>query len=409
MGNASAQGNQVKGECLLVVLITFIILLLQGNALAQDTSGGSWQSSTPDTKADTQFEIQGTINPSQAFISQVAWVDNDRFLSLAITPEGAEVWRTSYDFPRPERFMSQQFLTEHICPPEYIHSLKFQVSPGKDYIFFAWQGPGGVLQHTLVDISSAPSFRLKRFSLPPGMQVSYVSFSPDDTIVALGHDPYRKDCGISLLAIDLTSGQENWRIESHTLNFINNLWWSHPASGPSKLFASAQVYEGNFTDRAAHFTIDPQDGEVTPDTSLNGVIIGAEALWGKAWCSETRPGTEFPFSLNAEIPGTAVPLQVPLSSQIRDMQMLSDPGRVLISNTLDGITYQLWLVDLAKGDKYRVDRDCAEFALSTNDTLLVRGSQANQLRVYKLEIPGSSPSTIIDTDTGESVGVVGLP
>ncbi len=405
MGKAAAQHNLLMRMCWLAVLAIAYVSLVQGLAFAQDNSGGSWQTGLNGQKPDTQFSLQGSINPSLAFVSQVAWVDNDRFLSLAITPEGAEVWRTSYEFPRPERFMSQKFLTQNICPPEYIHSLKFQVSPGKNYIFFSWQGRGDVLAHALVDISRAPSFRLKRFSLPPGMQVAFASFSPDDSLIVLGHDSFRQDCGISLLTINLTTGTENWRMKSHRLNFVSNLWWSNPANGANKLFASAKVFEGNFAERTSFFTIDPQNGEVAANAELDGVIIGAEALWGRTWVSETTPGTEFPFSLTAEIPGAAVQLQVPLSSPVVDMQVLSDPGRVLVSNSSDGSITQLWLVDLASGDKFRVDEDCAEFSLSPNDTLLVRGSRVNQLRVYKLEVPGSRPSTPIYTETGDSVGV----
>ena len=409
MGNPTKQDNRVVCKARQLALFTSLIMLVQGNALAQDLPGGSWQSTPSDQRSKTQFNLQGSINPSQAFISQIAWVDNDRFLSLALLPEGAEVWRTSFEFPRPERFMSHEFLTQHICPVEYLHSLTLQVSPGKNFIFFAWEGQGGVLAQALVDISQAPKFRLKRFSPPLGMQVSFASFSPDDTQLILGHDPYRQDCGFSLLAINLTSGLEDWRIESHSLNFVNKLWWSHPAAGPRRLFASAGVYAGNFSERTGYFSINPETGVVTPESGRSGIILGAEALWGTAWCVATKPGTEFPYSLNAQIPGTAVQLQVPLSSQIRHMRLLADPGRVLISNTLDGVIYQLWLVDLTTGDKFRVDKDCAEFVLSTGDTLLVRGSKSNQLRVYQLELPGTAPSTPVFYDTGESVGVVAAP
>ena len=293
-----------------------------------------------------------------------AWLDTDNYLALLLSPDGAAVWKLGYAEPERVKFMSSNFMEERICPAQYAPRLSWVVSPAKRYICFLWFLDDGARQWALVDISAAPEFKLKRFTAPAGMQVSQALFSPDDRYLVLAHDGLREGSAASIVVLDLEQGVEAWRIGTHELNFVTELWWGGAVYDAPKFCAVAGLSDGKFYEDPglALCDIKPQQLSFTP--SPQSLLLGAEALWGKALCYAAPAQAAIPFSLEAAIPGVRPQGSIPLSARPVQLQMLPVPGLVLISNTVDYVTNQLWLVNVLAGDKTPVDADCGSFSLA---------------------------------------------
>lgn len=328
------------------------------------------------------YLLEERIYPSNGAISQVAWLDNSRYLTLALTPGGTEIYLHSYPTTTlPQLFMSANFMRNYICEPGLAGRLTWQMSPRKQYLFFSWFDDAGLHQWKLFDIANAPHFQLKNFQPPPGMFISRVLFSPDDRFAVFVHDSMHGESDVSVLVLDLASGSEQWRLSTQQVNFISELWWSGAIYDTPRFYAAAKLYNGQFEPHPglAFFDIGTQALEFTPQE--NGVICGDQALWGKLFCYATGDPT-VPFVLAADIPGQELQRQVPLTAQPVRLKALPAPGLALLSNTDDWITNQLWLIDMFSGEKYMVDADCAGFALSPDGKLLVWARTRIELRVY---------------------------
>jgi len=328
------------------------------------------------------FVLEERIYPNKGAIAQVAWLDNDNYLTLALAPAGAEIYQHSYPTTTlPQVFMSADFMRNYICDPELAGRLNWRLSPRKNYLFFNWFTDDGNHQWRLFDISAAPRFQLKNFEPPAGMSIANVLFSPDDRYAVFIHDSMRGESDVSVLVLDLETGSELWRLSTQQVNFISDLWWGGAIYDAPRFYAAAKLHDGQFEPHngLAAFDLTSQTLEFTPQAQ--GVVCGDQTLWGKLVCYATdEPQT--PFVLDAEIPGQERRRQIPLSAQPIRLEALPAPGFVLLSNTEDRITNQLWLIDVFSGEKDLVDEDCAGFALSPSGKLLVWARTRIELRVY---------------------------
>ena len=332
--------------------------------------------------------LSARVNLSHGLVQRAAWVDNDHFLTLVVSPGGAAVWRTSFTTLSREKFLSSQFIEEYLCGAELAPRLSWTLSPAKRYLFFSWFLDDGSRKWALLDISDPPRFKLKKFAPPPGMQIERVLFSPDDRYAAFIHDSFREGSEVSVLILDLEQGTEHWRIDSHKLSFVNHLWWSGAIFDSPRFFATASLFDGQFLERpgVAHFDLTTKQIEFPPVRA--GLLFGAETIWGKTEVYQNDSSLEHPYYLLATIPGYTTDAQIPLSSKPLSISALPEPGLVLLKNTSTGVTDALWLVDIISGDKHLVDSDCAEFSLTANGQLLVQAKMSNELRIYELYRPG---------------------
>lgn len=329
-----------------------------------------------------RFELEQRIYPSNGAIAQVDWLDNDYYLTLALTPGGTEIYKHSYATSTlPQLFMSADFLRDHVCGPELAGRLSWRLSPRKNYLFFSWFTDSGIHEWRLFDISAAPRFQLKNFEPPAGMRISHVLFSPDDRYVVFVHDSMRGESDVSVLVLDLQTGTEQWRLTTQQVNFISSLWWAGAIYDAPRFNAAAKLYNGQFESHhgLASFNLADRSLEFAPQDY--GVVSGDQSLWGKLTCYATDD-PQIPFFLDAEIAGQETPLQIPLSANPVRLEALPTPGLVLLSNTADWVTNQLWLIDVFAGGKALVDDDCAGFALSPSGKLLVWSRTRIELRVY---------------------------
>ena len=194
--------------------------------------------------AETSYSylLQERIYPSNGAISQVAWLDNGHYLTLALTPQGTEIYLHSYPTTTlPQLFMSADFMRDYICSPELAGRLTWQLSPRKQYLFFSWFDDEGRNQWKLFDIAAAPHFQLKSFQPPAGMFISRILFSPDDRYAVFVHDSMHGESDVSVLVLDLESGSEQWRISTQQVNVISKLWWSGAIYDTPRFCGSAQL------------------------------------------------------------------------------------------------------------------------------------------------------------------------
>jgi hypothetical protein len=334
------------------------------------------------------YELSARVSLPHGFIKEASWLDADNYLALLLSPDGAAVWKVGFTQPERLKFMSSNFMEERICPAQYAPRLSWVVSPAKRYICFMWFLDDGSRQWALVDISSAPEFKLKRFTVPAGMQVAQALFSPDDHYLVLAHDGLREGSAASVVVLDLQQGVEAWRIGTHELNFVSSLWWGGAVYDAPKFCAAAGLSDGKFYEDPGLALCDVKTQQLSFTPSPQSLLLGAEALWGKTLCYASPAQAAIPFSLEAVIPGVRPQGSIPLSARPVQLSMLPAPGLVLISNTVDYVTNQLWLVNVLAGDKNAVDSDCASFSVSSDSKLLVRGQTQSELRIYTLAQPG---------------------
>lgn len=343
----------------------------------------------PDRPAPDQphYELAATINPTHGFVKEAVWLDSDRFLTLTLSPDGASVWRTSFDTLEMEKFISGQFIEQNLCSAELAPRLSWVLSPAKRYIFFMWSLNDGTRKWLLLDVSAAPQFKLKRFAVPPQMQIAEAVFSPDDRYAVFGHDSFREGSDTSILVFDLTTGDEVWRIQGSELSFIDELWWGGAIYDTPRFNVLANLQDGQFRDGTvfARCDINSKKVEIVPDQK--GMFLGTEALWGKLFCVRSQAGTASPFVLKADIPGQRAPRNIPLSAQPTKVCAMPEMGLALLINAPDPSSSQLWLVDVMQGDKILVDGDAADFSLAPDGKVLVRAKKKNELRVYELVHP----------------------
>jgi len=328
------------------------------------------------------FTLEERIYPNKGAIAQVGWLDNSNYLTLALAPGGTEIFQHSYPTTTlPQVFMSADFMRNYVCDPELAGRLSWRLSPRKNYLFFSWFTDEGDHQWRLFDISAAPRFQLKNFEPPAGMSISHVLFSPDDRYAVFIHDSMRGESDISVLVLDLQTGSELWRLTTQQVNFISELWWGGAIYDAPRFFAAAKLHDGQFEPHngLAAFDLETRTLDFAPQDQ--GVICGDQTLWGKLICYATDD-PQTPYVLTAKIPGQEQPRQIALSAQPVRLEALPAPGFVLLSNTEDRITNQLWLIDVFAGEKALVDEDCAGFALCPNGKLLVWARTRIELRVY---------------------------
>jgi hypothetical protein len=350
--------------------------------------------------AAARYQLAARINLTHGAVSDIAWLDSDKYLTLVISPQATEVYRHGYDLPRRQRFMSADFMATYICSPELAGRLQWTLSPEKRYLFFSWFLDNGSPRWQLVDVADAPNFRLKRFAAPPGMRISRAVFSPDDRYAVLVHDARHGDCDVSVLVLDLENGMEVWRISTQELNFISEVWWGGAVLDSPRCYASAKLYDGQFEPYLGLARLDIASRELRFTTGDASVICGTAALWGKLECYAAATGASEPFFLRAEIPGQQGSRDILLSAEPVAIKALDTPGLVLLSNTVDWVTNQLWLIDIFSGEKYLVDADSAGFSIADDGKLLVRARKSIELKVYELVDTSDNGAESMDDDHG---------
>lgn len=353
--------------------------------MTQSQRSPGWASAFQlDTQAAAQpYQLAARINLTQGFVKQAAWLDSDHFLTLLLSPDGAAVWRTSYSTLERDKFISSAFLEQYVCSAELTSRLDWTISPSKHFIFFNWFTNDGARQWTLIDISAAPDFKIKKFTPPEGMQIAKALFSPDDRYAVFVHDSFKQGSAVSLLAMDLQSGVECWRATTAQINFVGEMWWGAAVYDAPRFSLTAALFNEQSLEPPAVVHCDLLKQVLTLDQSQTGLTLGAEALWGKVACIDKGQGSENQHSIQASIPGQADNLQVPLSANPVALTLLPEPGLLLINNTDDFVTNQLWLVNVLAGDKYMLDADCAGYSIAADGKLLVRSRTNNELRIYE--------------------------
>lgn len=350
--------------------------------------------------AAERYQLAARINLTHGAVSDIAWLDSDKYLTLVISPQATQVDRNDYDLPRRQRFMSAEFMAKYICSPELAGRLQWTLSPGMRYLLFSWFLDDGSPRWQLIDIADAPNFKLKRFAAPPGMRISRAVFSPDDRYTVLVHDARHGNCDVSVLVLDLETGTEVWRISTQELNFISDVWWGGAVLDNPRCYAAAKLHDGQFEPYLGLARLDIGSRELQFSTSDASVICGTAALWGKLECYASASGASEPFFLRAEIPGQQEPRDILLSAEPVAVKALDTPGLVLLSNTVDWVTNQLWLIDIFSGEKYLVDADSAGFSIAADGKLLVRARKSIELKVYELVDTPDSDAEYFDDDPG---------
>lgn len=388
-GSKAALGTGVARLRILVVSFSALALLSVLTAMiAPRLAGGQERGSQANPDAP-RYELAARVNLPHGFIREAAWLDDDSYIALVLSPDGAAVWKMGYSEPSRLKFMSSSFIEERVCPAQFASRLTWVVSPCKRYICFLWFTDSGSREWALVDIGSAPEFKLKKFTPPAGMQVCKAQFSPDDRYLVLVHDATRAESPVSVLVLDLEQGQESWRIGTHELNFVSELWWGGAVFDAPRFCCAASLCEGKFYEDPGLAVCEITAKNISFTPQQNSLLCGAEALWGKVSCFANTKDPGAKFFLHASIPGERPEGQIPLSASPVSAQMLPVPGLVLLGNTLDYITNQLWLVDVLRGDKSQVDTDCASFSIASGGRLLVRSQAKSELRVYEFVQPGA--------------------
>jgi hypothetical protein len=365
---------------LLVVLL--MVLALPRLAVAARPKTGN----TPPPTALSAYQRTAAITLPAGVVRDAVWLDGTRLLVLQQQSDGANVISVDYAKLTQAPFISSSFMAANICPAAAASRLNWLVGPRRRHIFFTWT-ESEAHRWALLDISAAPQFRLKRMQVPDGMQVSQALFSPDERFITLVHDGAAAGSDCSVLIVDLATGNEVWRVDSHHLNFVQNLWWAGAVYDTPRFYASAKLCDGVFHESPglALFDLNKQQLSFSAPDAAGSLLLGASALWGRVDAfAAPRPGGKPEYRLQAAIPGQKNLKPLLLSAPPLHLQCLSVPGLVLVSNTTDYATYELWLVNLLTGDKQRVDGDCGSYDSAPDNRLLVRSHDSNALRIYEL-------------------------
>jgi hypothetical protein len=368
--------------------VTRVLLVLAWVGISYYVTCQPAQAAPRDTPIPV-YSLDAVMFVREGYVAEAAWLDPNQYIYLAVAPEGAAVWRYDYANSVKERFISANFIEEYICPAQYTPRLTWVLSPGKRMLFTHYFDDAGQHFWNLLDISGAPDFRLKNFTPPAGMQINRALFSPDDRFGVFFHDAFREGSDTSVLVLDFSTGAEHWRINTHELSFISQAWWGAAIYDKPRCNAVAQLYQGEFLEQEGLAKLDLAAKSFTYTPAADGVVLGAEALWGDVSCLATGESSR-PYELVGRIPGQPE-VRVPLTARPVKLDTLPQAGLVLIANTEDQVTTDLWLVDVVQNDKWLVDRDCAGFSLASDGKLLVRGEKNNALRVYLLTAGAPEP------------------
>jgi hypothetical protein len=349
-----------------------------------------------------RFEQAARINMNQGLIREVAWLNENTFITLVMRPDGAEVLQFDYDTLRRDKFISADFISKHLTDAADTDRLSWTISPARKYIFFNWYLDNGERRWKLVDISDPPNFKLRSFLPPEGMQIDRALFSPDDRYLALFHDSNIEGSPVSILVLDLESGKELWRVSNSEIGFVKDAWWEGAVFDAPKFQATVMEHNGQFLERAGLATLNLQGKQLKFSENVDGVLTGASGVWGQALAMQSSPGAQSPYFLLVSMPSNRETL--PLTSVPDDIQLLSDPGLVLLSNQdRKNKVAELWLINAVDRTKYLVDGDAAGFSLSGNGRLIVRGEQSNELRIYDYVNPQRPGGTVEDKSKPDEV------
>jgi hypothetical protein len=338
------------------------------------------------------YELDASLGLKNGLVSDAAWFDADTILTLEISPDGAQVAKTSVSTPRREIFLTREFIAAHICPPECGTRLTMQLSPTRGHVSFRWSDAEGRPGWALLDISGAPQMRLRRIPLPGGMQVGGVLFSPDERYLVLTQDSAQEGSALALLALDLREGEEIWRVEAAKFGFVRQLWWAGGALGGARFKMTASLYEGRFQDSPGLVEADLRKRTLSFTSDTGGLLAGGEAIWGRA---EAHRGTggNAEYFLRPYVAGQDKLADIPLSREPGRLILLAQPGMALLSNSGGDNENELWLIDLFSGTKTQVDGDCDGFDVLSSGSLLVRARKENLLRLYSLRREGKADSS----------------
>ncbi|MEZ5338617.1 MAG: hypothetical protein R3F46_10155 [bacterium] len=362
-----------------------LLLLLSAQALAQGESTEVLDERFPDI-TEPQFRLMERHSFPGELLRSAAWQDPSHFLCLTAGPEGARVWSVDYESGERSMFISPPFFNEHIAGFPDCMNLSWSLSPSLHYMFLHWQDSSGEARWRLLDISDPPFYISKSFDPPGGMRIHDILFSDDDRFAVFSNDAWSEGSEISLLVLDLQNGSEAWRLSTHDLSFLRRIWWAGE-TGSQVCMASAELRNGEFRETPELAIIDVQQQQLSFDDERRGLLMTDNADWGSVACLMSPERPEAPFYIRADTRDFGTNLQVPLSDEPLDLICLSEPGLILLRNTVNHSVSQLWLINLHSGDKHLVSSDCSYFEVDRQGKLLVVPRGSNELHVLQLFLP----------------------
>ena len=369
-------------SCLVAVLL---LLSCRGIALAQQDSTEVGDGRFPGI-SQPQFRLMERVTFPGELVLDAAWLDERHYLCLTASANGAQVYMCNYETGEHSLFISPEFFDQYVCRFPDSFSLFMKISPAQHYLFLHWSDASGAYQWRLLDISDPPFFVNHAFAAPGGMQINDVLFSAADRFAIFTNDSFREGSDISMLVVDLESGEEAWRISTHDLSFVRRIWWD--TAEDSKLcYASADLHNGEFRELPGLAILDLDHHSLSFDEQRSGLLMGDSADWGVIGCYLSIDKEGVPYYIRAQIPGEGNNMQVPLSDAPLDLGCLEQRGLILLRNTVNYSVSQLWLIDLISGDKLLVSRDCEHFEIGPDGRLLVLPPGNSELLVMQLFLP----------------------
>lgn len=319
-------------------------------------------------------------------IRDAAWLDERHYICLTASAEGARIWMCNYETGTRSVFISAQFFNEYVCNFPDCLNLSISMSSSQHYLFLHWADRTESFQWRLLDISDPPFFVSHTFTPPGGMRINDVLFSADDSFAVFTNNAFQEGSEVSMLVLNLESGEESWRISTHDLSFVSRIWWDR-AEDSQICYASADLHSGEFQSLPGLAVLDMDRRSISFDEQRSGLLMGDSADWGVIGCYRTMDKENVPYYIRAQIPGHGDNMQVPLSDAPQDISCLEQLGLILLRNTLNYSVSQLWLIDLVSGDKMLASRDCEHFQIGPRGRLLVVPRGSNELHVMQLFLP----------------------
>lgn len=378
---------------LLLAAVVLLALLLPHGLPLLAAAGKSQPVIETPPPGELHFAGLGSCSPSAGVVHDAAFLDEQTLLLLVLGPDGARVQQTSIPPTEPVDLLSPETVAQ-LCPVQYHDQLHLVAGAGGQWLALQWT-QAGVGRMSLLGRAADGTYQPHSLTLPEGFAPARLFFSPGGRYLVLCHDALQQGSPASVLVYDVLTDKEYWRVDTQDLNFISLAWWGAGADS-ERFFLAATVHSGQFVDQPGIADFNLADHTWSFSQQGESLLLASDAAWGRAGAYRAVPGARAPYYLKYTPRGGELklqPEQFPLNSEPVGLLALPDSAYVLLTNRNDLLSNQLWQVNLASGKRYMVDADCESCSLSAGGLLLVRGGEANSVRVYRLLHPGEAESS----------------